>query len=59
MESFDPVQLYFREIKKMPLIPKEELPKLWERVGRGDRRARKRLVEANPAPAEAPAAPVA
>jgi RNA polymerase primary sigma factor len=47
MESFDPVQLYFREIKMMEQIPREEMAILWGRASRGDKRSQKRLVEAN------------
>jgi RNA polymerase primary sigma factor len=47
MEQFDPVQLYFREIKQMAPISKEEMDALWIKAGKGDRKAQKRLVEAN------------
>lgn len=47
MDSLDPVQLYFREIKNMPPLPKEEADILWKRVGKNDLKAKKRLVEAN------------
>ena len=47
MERFDPVQLYFREIKKMPTIPKVVMDKLWEKAFKGDKRSCKRLIEAN------------
>jgi RNA polymerase sigma factor (sigma-70 family) len=46
METFDPVQLYFREIKAMPPVSKEELTALWKKAPH-DKRARERLVEAN------------
>jgi len=47
MERFDPVQLYFKEIKNIPLIPKEDMLKLWKRAYAGDKKTQKRLVEAN------------
>ncbi len=47
MEKLDPVQLYFREIKSMPLLSREEVGKLWVRAHKGDRKAQKQLVEAN------------
>lgn len=47
MEKFDPVQLYFREIKQMEIIPKEDMGELWRRARKGDKKARERLVEAN------------
>ena len=47
MERFDPVQLYFKEIKNIPLIPKEEMPRMWKRAFAGDKKIQKKLVEAN------------
>ncbi len=47
MEKFDPVQLYFREIKRMSAIPREDMDALWVKAVKGDKRARKHLVEAN------------
>ncbi|MBN1824508.1 MAG: sigma-70 family RNA polymerase sigma factor [Endomicrobiales bacterium] len=47
MAALDPVQLYFREIKNIPSIPKEEMPKLWVKALKGDKRVQKKLVEAN------------
>src|SRR3989339_1447130 len=47
MERFDPVQLYFKEIKNIPLIPKEDMPKLWARAYAGDKKVQKKMVEAN------------
>lgn len=47
MERFDPIQLYFRDIKTIPPIPKEEQSHFWRRARRGDKRAQKRIVEAN------------
>ena len=47
MERFDPVQLYFKEIKNMGILSKEEADELWKKAARGDKKAQKRLVEAN------------
>lgn len=47
MEQFDPIQLYFREIKDIPPIPPDRLKELWKRAQRGDKRSHKRIVEAN------------
>lgn len=47
MERFDPIQLYFREIKKIPPLSKEEMDALWRKAHKGDRRSQKTLVEAN------------
>jgi RNA polymerase primary sigma factor len=47
MENFDPVQLYFREIKRIPTLTKEDMQQLWEKASNGDKKSQKRLVEAN------------
>lgn len=47
MESFDPIQLYFREIKNMPPVSPKETKELWKKACKGDKRAQKRLVEMN------------
>jgi RNA polymerase primary sigma factor len=47
MERFDPIQLYFREIKKMTPLSSEEMNALWQKAHKGDKRSQKRLVEAN------------
>jgi RNA polymerase primary sigma factor len=47
MERLDPVQLYFKEIKTIPPLSKEELDELWLRAQKGDKKAKGRLVEAN------------
>jgi RNA polymerase sigma factor (sigma-70 family) len=47
MEHFDPIQLYFKEIKAIPTIPPDRLKLIWKRALRGDKRSQKRIVEAN------------
>lgn len=47
MEKFDPVQLYFREIKKMGVLTPEQNKELWKKAHRGDKKSQKSLVEAN------------
>src|SRR3989339_82549 len=47
MERFDPVQLYFKEIKEMEVLSREELDALWQKACRGDKKTQRRLVEAN------------
>jgi len=47
MEKFDPVQLYFREIKQMPVFAPEQIKALWKKAYRGDKKSQKILVEAN------------
>lgn len=47
MEKFDPVQLYFREIKKMPELSEKEIKQLWKKARKKDKKAQKKLVEAN------------
>ncbi|HBU68971.1 MAG TPA: RNA polymerase sigma factor RpoD [Elusimicrobia bacterium] len=47
MEKFDSVQLYFKEIKRMGILSKEETAALWKKASKGDKKSQKRLVEAN------------
>jgi RNA polymerase sigma factor (sigma-70 family) len=47
MARMDPAQLYFREIKNVPKLSKEQVDQLWKRSRTGDKKARKRLVELN------------
>jgi RNA polymerase sigma factor (sigma-70 family) len=47
MESFDPVQLYFREIKKIPILAGVELKEAWKKATKGDKKTQKQLVESN------------
>ena len=46
-ESLDPTSLYFREIKQLPERSKAELDKLWKKARKGDKKAKKKLIEAN------------
>lgn len=46
-DSLDPVTLYFRGIKRLQAVSKEELVELWKRAKKGDKKASLRLVEAN------------
>jgi RNA polymerase primary sigma factor len=43
----DSIQMYLREIGKVPLLKAQEEVDLAQRIGRGDEAARKRLTEAN------------
>ncbi len=47
MQSLDSVKLYFRKIRKIPLICKEEFKILCKKVKAGDGKARKRMIEGN------------
>jgi len=47
MLTLDPVKLYFKEIKKIPLVSKEEFNYLFKRVAKGDEAAKRRLIEGN------------
>jgi RNA polymerase sigma factor (sigma-70 family) len=47
MENFDPIQLYFKEIKEMGTLTPEENKAMWSKAYKGDKKTRKRLVEAN------------
>lgn len=46
-ESLDAVTLYFHGIKRLQDVSKEEMADLWTRAKKGDKKAAKRLVEAN------------
>jgi RNA polymerase sigma factor (sigma-70 family) len=46
-DSLDPVTLYFRGIKRLQEVSKEEMVELWKRSKKGDKKASRRLVEAN------------
>lgn len=46
-DSLDSVALYFRGIKRVQEVSKEELVELWRRCKKGDKKAAKRLVEVN------------
>lgn len=47
MERLDPVQLYFREIKNLPPVTKEQIDELWKKAQKGDKNSQKRLTEIN------------
>jgi len=47
LQSFDNVQMYLREIGRVPLINAQEEVKLAKRIERGDEEARQRLTQAN------------
>ena len=47
MTRLDPAQLYFKEIKNIPVFTKEQMNALWKKSKSGDKKARKRLVESN------------
>ncbi len=46
-DSLDPVTLYFQGIKNLPPISKEDFEPLWKAAGKGDKVAKKRLIEGN------------
>jgi RNA polymerase sigma factor (sigma-70 family) len=46
-DSLDLVTLYFQGIKNLPPIPKEEFEPLWKQATKGDKVAKKRLIEGN------------
>lgn len=46
-DSLDPVTLYFQGIKNLPPIPKEDFEPLWKAATKGDKVAKKRLIEGN------------
>ncbi len=50
MERFDPVQLYFKEIKNIPLIPKDDMPKIWKKAFAGDKKDPRRDGRSKPKP---------
>ncbi|MEA2113643.1 MAG: sigma-70 family RNA polymerase sigma factor [Patescibacteria group bacterium] len=47
LESFDDVQMYLREIGRVPLINAQEEVKLAKKIERGDEEARQKLTQAN------------
>lgn len=47
MTRIDTAHLYFKEIRNLPVFSQEELKDLWKRLKKGDRRAKKKLVESN------------
>src|ERR1051326_8116359 len=46
-DSLDAVTLYFHGIKRLQEVSREEMTELWTRCKKGDKKAAKRLVEAN------------
>jgi RNA polymerase primary sigma factor len=46
-DSLDPVSLYFRGIKELPKIAPEDQGPLWKKAKKGDKAAKKILVECN------------
>jgi len=46
-DSLDPVTLYFQGIKNLPPISKEDFEPLWKQATKGDKVAKKRLIEGN------------
>ena len=46
-DSLDAVTLYFHGIKRLQEVSKEEMAELWKRAKKGDKKAAKRIVEAN------------
>src|SRR5580765_8304602 len=47
VESLDAVSLYFRAIKDFPELSREAFNTLWHRANKGDKAAKKELVERN------------
>jgi len=48
MERFDPIKIYFNEIKKLSEnIPKKTLYALWEKAVKGNKKAREKIAETN------------
>lgn len=47
MDTLDPVKLYFSNIKKIPPITKREIAILIPRIKKGDKNAKKRMIEGN------------
>ncbi|MDD5687566.1 MAG: RNA polymerase sigma factor RpoD/SigA [Elusimicrobia bacterium] len=47
MDILDPVKLYFATIKKIPRITKREIEILVPRIAKGDKNAKKRMIEGN------------
>ena len=46
-ESLDAVSLYFRAIKDYPELSREAFNTLWRRADKGDKAAKKELIERN------------
>ena len=46
-ETFDSIELYLREIGKIPRLSPEEESQLFEKLARGDKKARNAIVQAN------------
>ncbi|MBK8871196.1 MAG: sigma-70 family RNA polymerase sigma factor [Elusimicrobia bacterium] len=46
-ESLDSVSLYFHGVKRVQDVSKEDVSELWRLAKRGDKKAKKRLVESN------------
>lgn len=47
MERYNLVQLYFKEVKNIPVLSPEDVKLLWKKARKGDKKSQKRLVEAN------------
>ncbi|MEW6557648.1 MAG: RNA polymerase sigma factor RpoD/SigA [Elusimicrobiota bacterium] len=47
MDMLDPVKLYFSTIKKIPKITKREIEVLMPKIKKGDKNAKKRMIEGN------------
>ena len=48
MERFNPIKIYFNEIKKLSEnIPKKTLSALWQKAVKGNKKAREKIAEAN------------
>src|SRR3989339_1642620 len=47
MDTLDPVKLYFSTIRKIPIITKREIEILIPKIHKGDKNAKKRMIEGN------------
>jgi len=47
MDTLDPVKLYFSTIRKIPQITKREIAVLIPKIHKGDKNAKKRMIEGN------------
>ena len=47
MDTLDPVKLYFENIRKIPQITKREIEVLIPKIHKGDKNAKKRMIEGN------------